>query len=196
MSYLVDTKKLHRIQLNEPFSVPVINMETGTVTEQWRPPFDDSEHWVDILDEMSDYERRSIQTRAESMAFQSGDQALTGVRMSSTNYERMQLALFGKTIKGWSLTDGERPLPVNEDIFRRLGPVGAWLEDAIWAHYLHQQLTPAQVKNFVGVPSPFTSEAAPSTPRLSESTSRNGTEPSPIESTADLVTEIEPSPGS
>lgn len=192
MSYLVDNKKTHRIMLSEPYSVPIRN-DDGTITDQWQPPFNDSEDWVEIQDQLTDHEILQIQTRAETM--QLGGQAAAGVRITATNYERRQLAVLGKAIKSWSLADDGRPLPLNEDTFRRLGPVGTWLYDAIDAHYAHARLTPEQVKNFVAAPSPSTSAAGRFLAGSNGSTSPNGTGPRPIESTS-YPTSTAISPGS
>lgn len=154
----------HRIRLNTPFEVKSLKAD-GSVTSTLHPAYDESDHWVDILDELSEYDRRSIMSAAEQIAFRMQDTGPQVVKFSRSSYESEYIAMFKTVIKGWSL-----PLPLTEETFKKLR-CGRWLAEAIDAHYSARQLTEDHAKN---------SPAGPETPTLPAARSPESSPPSSL----------------
>lgn len=180
MSYLTSDDARYRINFNEGFYEP--SVDPGGVIAVWHPPFNDSRDWVEIIDELSEYDRQALRSAAQQYG---GETRIRGqqVQFFHPSYQDQMIAYFTRVIKDWSLTENGRPLPRNEETYRRLGAVAKWLGEAIDAHYTLQIMTDEQLGNFEAARSSHTLTGGHSPETSATSSSPDGSEGlTPIES--------------
>lgn len=129
MGYFVDPDRLHRLWLRDIV------------------PGNTSDDWVDIVDELAQYDRRAIQSATFSLdsvtTAASGSDIDVGGR---ARLDAQMITTLTRAIRAWSLTDNAGTImPCDARSYKRLNEVGEYIERAIERHYRRHRLGAQQL---------------------------------------------------